>query len=74
MPEKHDYKIKIKGHLDSHWSDWFEDLRVSYDRKDNTILTGTIPDQAALHGLLAKIRDLGLTLLSVTRLDTNSMN
>lgn len=70
MPEKHAYEIKIEGHLDSHWDDWFEDFQLSYDQEDNTMLTGTLTDQAALHGLLVKIRDLGLTLLSVARLDT----
>lgn len=60
------YEINIKGHLDKHWSDWLGDLAVSYDDQGNTILSGRIVDQAALHGILAQIRDLGLTLISLT--------
>ena len=59
------YQIKIKGHLDEHWSDWFDDLTVTYDEHDDTLLTGPVTDQAALHGLLKKVRDLGLRLISV---------
>lgn len=66
------YEIRIKGHLDEHWLDWFEGmtLRRVKNRKtgiDLTVLRGTFADQPALHGLLAKIRDLNLTLISVTR-------
>lgn len=61
------YEIKLKGHLDSHWSEWFDELAVTYDQRGDTILYGPIGDQAALHGLLAKVRDLGLPLLSVNR-------
>lgn len=64
MPEH--YKIKIKGHLDPYWSDWFSDLELTYLEGDKTLLSGLLPDQAALHGLLERIRDLNLTLLSVT--------
>ena len=65
MPEY--YEIKIKGHLDPHWSDWFAGLKLTYSLEgDETLLSGQLPDQGALHGLLERIRDLNLTLLSVT--------
>jgi hypothetical protein len=60
------YRICVRGRLDSAWADWFDGLTVTADANDNTILAGTLADQAALHGVLAKVRDLGLTLLSVT--------
>ena len=72
------YEIKIKGILDEHWDQWFEGMtlkRVKTDEagQERTLISGTIPDQPALHGLLAKIRDLNLTLISVQRinLETN---
>jgi hypothetical protein len=64
MPEY--YEIKIKGHLDQHWADWFSDLNLTHLEEDETLLSGMLPDQAALHGLLERIRDLNLTLISVT--------
>ncbi len=68
MPEY--YEIKIKGHLDPYWSEWFADLNLTHlDDRDETLLYGTLPDQAALHSLLERIRDLNLTLISVTRGD-----
>jgi len=69
MPEY--YKIKIKGHLDQHWSDWFAGLQLTYLQGDVTLLSGPLPDQAALHGLLERIRDLNLKLISVTSGDAN---
>jgi hypothetical protein len=60
------YQIRVDGLLDSSWSDWFDGLATSYSAEDTTILTGPLPDQAALHGVLNKIRDLGLTLISVS--------
>ena len=63
-----DYRIKLKGHLDPEWSDWFEQMAISTEGGD-TILTGPVADQAALHGLLVRIRDLNLTLLSVERIE-----
>jgi hypothetical protein len=62
-----DYRIKLKEHLDPKWSDWFEQMVISIEG-GQTILTGPVPDQAALHGLLIRIRDLNLTLLSVERI------
>ena len=64
MPEY--YEIKIKGHLDPCWSDWFGGLNVTHLEGGETLLAGTLPDQTALHGLLERIRDLNLTLISVT--------
>lgn len=64
MPEY--YEIKIKGHLDPRWSEWFADLSLAHLEGDITLLSGQLPDQASLHGLLEKIRDLNLKLISVT--------
>ncbi|MCI0696196.1 hypothetical protein L0337_29860 [candidate division KSB1 bacterium] len=61
------YEIKIKEHLDSHWSEWLGGMRLTYAENDETVLTGAIRDQAALYGILDKLRDLGVTLLSVQR-------
>lgn len=60
------YQIRIAGLLDSSWTEWFDGLAITYVADDVTLLTGPLPDQAALHGVLNKIRDLGLALLSVT--------
>jgi hypothetical protein len=59
-------EIRIRGQIDDHWSAWFEDLEIIQEaERDETLLRGTVIDQAALYGLLAKLRDLGLALLSV---------
>ena len=63
------YELRIRGVLDPRWSAWFEGLRVSSDQPGQTTIAGPVTDQAALHGLLAKLRDLGLPLLEVRRLD-----
>jgi hypothetical protein len=59
------YEIRVRGVLDRHWSSWFEGLQVDSDAPGQTLITGPVVDQAALHGLLARVRDLGLPLLSV---------
>lgn len=61
------YQITVKGNLDQKWSDWFDGFGINPQPDDTTLLTGPVADQAALHGLLAKIRDLGLPLLLVER-------
>jgi hypothetical protein len=63
------YKILIKGHLALSWSDVFEGMELTWTRCDDTLITGPILDQAALHGLLARVRDLNLILISVVRVE-----
>jgi hypothetical protein len=63
------YQIRVNGVLDSSWSAWFDGLQITSDDRGQTAIAGPIADQAALHGLLAKIRDLGLELLEVRRTD-----
>ena len=62
------YEIRVKGILNGRWAAWFEDLQVTSDGKE-TVISGPLADQAALHGLLAKVRDLGMFLISVRHLD-----
>jgi hypothetical protein len=59
------YEIRVRGHLDGHWSGWFDGLTLAHGEDGTTIIRGPVADQAALHGLLERIRDLGLPLLSV---------
>ena len=61
------YEIRIKGHLDGRWAEWFDSLTITLEENGDTLLTGPVVDQAALHGLLKKVRDLGLSLLSVNQ-------
>jgi hypothetical protein len=61
------YWIRIQGRLDPRWEAWFDGMRLSCDRDGTTLLRGKVPDQAALHGLLVKVRDMGLPLVSVVR-------
>jgi hypothetical protein len=63
------YQIRIKGHLGREWIDWFDGLIITLEEGGDTLLTGPVVDQAALHGLLKKIRDLGMPLLSVCPLN-----
>ncbi len=72
MPEY--YEIRIKGHLDPRWSAWFAGLKLTYLEGDETLLSGLLPDQAALHGLLERIRDLNLKLISVSSGDPSTNN
>jgi hypothetical protein len=62
------YEIRLKGHLDARWSAWFDGLSVSPESDGATLISGPVVDQAALHGLLQKVRDLGLPLVSVSRI------
>jgi hypothetical protein len=61
------YQIRINGHLGSQWTDWFGGLSITLEDNGDTLLTGPVVDQAALHGLLKKVRDLGIPLISVNR-------
>jgi hypothetical protein len=62
------YQVRIEGHPGHHWADWFEGLTITALDNGQTLLTGPVVDQAALHGLLRKVRNLGMPLISVTRL------
>jgi hypothetical protein len=66
------YEIVVKGHLDTEWSDWFEGLTITLRDNGETLLSGPLADQTALHGVLIKIRDLGLTLLSFNYAETGT--
>lgn len=63
------YEIRIQGHLDSQWADWFGVLTVRLEENGDTLLIGTLVDQSALHGLLRKVRDLGMPLISINRIE-----
>ena len=63
------FQIRIKGHLSRAWTDWFEGLTITLEENGDTLLTGPVVDQASLHGLLKKVRDLGLPLVSVSPLE-----
>jgi hypothetical protein len=63
------YQIRIEGHLGQQWTDWFEGLTITPEKDGDTLLTGPVIDQAALHGLLKKVRDLGIPLVSINRVE-----
>jgi hypothetical protein len=71
MANRHDqpmvYQIRLKGHLGSGWTDWFGGMAITLEDDGDTLLTGLVEDQAALHGLLRKVRDLGMPLISAIR-------
>jgi hypothetical protein len=64
-----DYQIRIKGHLGREWTDWFGGLAITLENSGNTLLTGPVVDQAALYGLLRRVRDMGLPLISVSLME-----
>ena len=63
------YQIRLKGHLGREWADWFEGMTITLEEDGDTLLTGPLVDQSALHGLLKKVRDLGMPLISVNRIE-----
>ncbi len=65
------YQIRLKGHLDPQWTDWFGCLTITLEEDGDTLLTGPVIDQAALHGLLRKVRDLGMPLVSVSPVEAD---
>ena len=67
MNEGGSYEIRLKGHLNARWADWFDGLSLTQESDGTTVLSGSVVDQAALHGLLGKVRDLGLPLIAVQR-------
>jgi hypothetical protein len=67
------YRIRVKSVLDESWSDWFDGLTITPQANGDTLIAGSVRDQAALHGLLAKVRDMGLVLLSIRRVDAASL-
>jgi hypothetical protein len=68
------YEIRLKGHLDSRWAAWFDGLSLTTSNDGTTVIRGLVVDQSALHGLLHKVRDIGLPLISVTRIDPDQSN
>jgi hypothetical protein len=67
LNEGGNYEIRLKGHLEPRWADWFDGLTLTQESDGTTVLSGSVVDQAALHGLLGKVRDLGLPLIAVNR-------
>jgi hypothetical protein len=76
-PDSHEagrYEIRLTGHLDAHWAAWFDGLAVTREGDGTTVISGQIADQSALHGLLQRVRDLGLPLVSVNRIEPDQPN
>ena len=67
------YEIRLKGHLETRWAAWFDGLSLTQECDGTTVIRGSVIDQAALHGLLSKVRDLGLPLVAVTQVDPKQM-
>ena len=67
------YEIRLKGHLAARWAAWFDGLSLTQESDGTTVIRGAVIDQAALHGLLSKVRDLGLPLIAVTQIDSEQM-
>jgi hypothetical protein len=70
--KQHVYEIRVEGHLGGSWSPWLAGMTIHHEESGQTVLSGALPDEPALHGVLAKIRDLGLPLVEVKRLATES--
>jgi hypothetical protein len=68
------YQIRVKGHLGHQWTDWFGGLTITLEENGDTCLTGSVADQAALHGLLRRVRDLGMPLVSVIRVELDAVD
>jgi hypothetical protein len=68
------YEIRIKGHMDTKWAEWFDQLQFIHEKDGTTTLSGPLPDQAALHSILRKIRDLNLQLISVKQVNLDPEN
>jgi hypothetical protein len=71
-PKEKIYEIRLEGHLEARWAKWFDGLVITADEKGNTLLSGPVADQAALHGLLKKVRDLGIPLISLNSIRSDS--
>jgi hypothetical protein len=67
------YEIRLRGHLDARWAGWFDGLALTQDSDGSSIIRGPVVDQAALHGLLQKVRDIGLPLVSVVRIEAGDL-
>ncbi|APV43611.1 hypothetical protein Dform_00248 [Dehalogenimonas formicexedens] len=68
------YQIRVKGHLGAQWEGWFQGLSITQEENGDTLLTGLVIDQSSLHGLLKKVRDLGLSLVSVTPIENGHVD
>jgi hypothetical protein len=68
------YQIRIKGHLDNQWTDWFGGMTITLEDNGDTVLTGPVVDQAALYGLIKKVRDLGMSLVSISPVEPGQAN